>query len=407
MPAAPAAPITTPLARADVITCALETGLPADLDLLAEASGPTRNFLRRAWYRGDNRPGLRTLLARRRDGTPVIAIPTRPIGPKLLSARAVSSGYWPFRSFPMAQDATDAEIATLLSCGIVQRAMGSVLRIGPVYDDDPAVARLAAVAQDLGWTRLTRPLGTSFVQDIARQSAEGIWPGKSRHRKMRSYERKLAEQHGSVTLRTISGADWNDSIWSELANIEAASWVGTRTDHSGAKFLNAANMLHWCTAIADPVIAENLRAMILYAGDQPVAFSFDLQAGDILYGIASGYREDMARFSPGQIVTTRLLDDALARGIRVIDWGCGDSGYKRALGAEPGPQIIDMMLVRAPVLAAALKPRWEMTHHSVSRTLAEGVAASLGEISRNSAVRMEHVLLPGLAIAAAAAAMGE
>lgn len=392
---------------ADVITCALETGLPPELDQLADAGDPSRSFLRRAWYRSDLKPGHCTLLARRRDGTPAIAIPTRPIGPMVLRARATASHYWPFRSFPMAKDATNAEVAALLRCPIVQRAIGPAMRIGPVYDDDPAVMRVISVAAELGWAVLTRETGTSFVQDIAGQSAQGEWPTRSRMKKLRAWERKLAEAHGPVRLHVATGSGLSEAIWQELAAIEASSWVGTQTDHSGAKFINPANMRHWKTAADDPVIAGKLRATVLYASSRPIAFSFDLEAGDILYGIASSYAQDMARFSPGQIVTTRLIDDAIMRGVRRIDWGSGDNGYKQALGAVAGPKIIDVLLVRGPVLAAAIKPRWEMSRESASLALAEGVAASLAEIRNAGTVRMEHVLLPGLALAAAAVAMGE
>lgn len=407
MSAIRAEPVPDNVARADVITCALETGLPAELDLLAEAGDPARSFLRRAWYRAHSLQGLCTLLARRRDGTPVIAIPTRPVGPMLLRARCVTASYWPFRSFPMAGDATEAEVAALLGCPIVQRAIGPALRIGPVYANDPGIALVMSVAQGLGWSVMTRPLGTTYVQDIGAQSAQGLWPGKSRTRKLKAYERKLRDAHGEICLEVFSGSGWNDQVWQDLAAIETQSWVGIRTDHSGAKFINEHNLLHWQTAVGDPVIASQLRATILYASGRPVAFSFDLEAGDIMYGIASSYVEDMARYSPGQIITTRLIDLALARGIRRVDWGSGDNGYKRALGAVPGPQIIDVMMVRGQVLAAALKPRWEMTGQSAGMALAEGFAASLGEFSKASAVRMEHVLLPGLALAAAAAALGE
>lgn len=407
MSADPAEPIDKRSARAGIITCALEGGLPAELDQLAEAGDPARSFLRRAWYQGENRSGLSTLLARRRDGTPVIAIPTRPLGPSLLRARSVSASYWPFRSFPMARDATDAEIADLLGCPIAQRAIGPALRIGPVYSDDPGVTRVISVARRLGWSALTRELGTTFLQDIAAQSAQGVWPGKSRTRKTNACERKLRQAHGEIHLQVVTGAGWTDAAWRDLAAIEAQSWVGTQTDRSGAKFINAHNLRHWQTATGDPVIASQLRATILHAAGRPIAFSFDLEASDVLYGIASSYVQDMAQFSPGQIVTTHLLNQALTRGVRLIDWGSGDNGYKRALGAVPGPQIIDVILVRGQILAAALKPRWEMAKPSAGFALAEGFAGSMAGFTKASAVRMAHVLLPGLALAAAVAAMGE
>lgn len=396
-----------PSARADVITCALEAGLPADLDTLAATADPARAFLRRAWYKADAGFGLCTLLARRRDGTPVVAIPTRPIGPMVMRARAVSSSYWPFRSFPMASDATDAEIAALLDCAIIQRALGPTLRIGPVYDDDPAVERLSRVAQSMGWTVMTRVLGQTFVQDVTPGGAGQAWASKSRQRKVRACERKLEEAHGPLTVRTITGPDWNPAVIADLRVIEANSWVGTTTDLSGAKFLNPANLAHWQAVISDSVLAQQLSATILYAGNAPIAFSFDLRSGSIQYGIASSYHEAMARFSPGQIVTQHLIAHSIAQGVTSIDWGSGDSGYKRALGAEPGAQIVDLLFVRGQVLAAALKPRWERTGESGSKAIAEGFAASLGEINRSNVVRFEHVLLPGLALAAAAAALTE
>lgn len=393
--------------RADIITCALETALPSDLDRLAEAGDPSHSFLRRAWYLAGARSGLCTLLARRRDGTPVLAIPTHPLGPVVINARSISSSYWPFRSFPIAADATEAEVAAMMGCPIVQRAIGAALRIGPVYADDRGVMMLASVAQTMGWSVLTRHLGTSFFQNIAEQSAAGSWPGKSRVRKLKGYERKLRQAHGDLSVRVVTGSGWDDAAWDELAAIESASWVGTKTDHSGAKFINPANLKHWRTACTDPVIASQVRATILSVGGRPIAFSFDLEAGRMLYGIASSYTEDMARFSPGQIVTGHLIEAAIARGIERIDWGSGDNGYKRALGAVPGAAIVDIMLVRNAVLAAAIKPRWEMSRQSASLALAEGAAASMGAMTRAGAVRMEHILFPGLALAAAAGVLGE
>ncbi|WP_373488700.1 GNAT family N-acetyltransferase [Blastomonas sp.] len=393
--------------QAHVITCALEAGLPAALDQLGDTTDPARSFMRRAWYKADTHRVTCTLLARRRDGTPILAIPTRAIGPMVLRARAVSASYWPYRSFPMAKDASDAEIAAFLGCAIVQRNIGAALRIGPVYSNDPAVERLARVARDMGWSVLTRNLGTSFVQNIAEQVEQGIWPSKSRQRKLRSYERKLRDAHGELRVAFHSGNDWNQTVWDDLAAIEADSWVGTKTDHSGAKFINTASLQHWQTVAADPVIAGRLRATILYVADRPISFSFDLQAGDVQYGIASSYIEEMARFSPGQIVTSWLIDDAIARGIRQFDWGLGDNGYKRDLGAVAGPELVDLLFVRGPVLAAALKPRWEQTTESISLALAAGLTASLGEIGRSGAVQMDRLVLPGLAFAAAAIAMGE
>ena len=53
-----------------------------------------------------------------------------------------------------------------------------------------------------------------------------------------------------------------------IAGIEAASWIASRTDGSGAKFLNAGSRAFWEKAAADPVLAEMMSALILRVGHE-------------------------------------------------------------------------------------------------------------------------------------------
>lgn len=356
--------------------CRLVTGIPAEVNVLAAQAPHALRFLREAWFsRGD--PGaLSTLVARRCDGTPVLALPLRPIGPKLLRARAIAGSYWPFRSIAMANDTTVSDIAGVFDNPIAQSAIGPLLRLGPIYDSDPLAVMMVEAARTKGWSVLVRQMGQTFIQDIVNADGTTAWPSTSRRRKMRRFATKLAD-HGPVTMRIVRGADWSNPVFADLARIEAHSWVGTRTDRSGAKFLNPAMMAHWQSAVADPAIAEMLAAAILYVGDTPIAFSLDLTTGPLQYGIASSYDLAFAAFSPGQIITVHAADDSIARGVRQIDWGSGDSGYKQDLGAKPGALIHDMLIVRNPRIAALLRPKWEETAGSTARALATGLADAL------------------------------
>ncbi|MCR5871343.1 GNAT family N-acetyltransferase [Sphingomonas sp. J344] len=144
----------------------------------------------------------------------------------------------------------------------------------------------------------------------------------------------------------------------ELAAIEAASWVGRATDHTGAKFISDEKRAGWLAAVNDPVLAHALSATILRVGGAPVAFSFDLQCDTVQYGIASSYDERFAAFRPGKIVTAYQIDQARAAGVTTIDLGAGDSGYKREMGAEIGPEILDLLIVRSRSAASLLRLRW-------------------------------------------------
>lgn len=331
----------------------LHDGVPALLDDLAARADPSHRFLRAAWYRMAAGEGAATVAAIRSDGTPIAALPTAPLGPTLIGARSVPGSYWPFRSVPLNPDVSDAELTAFFAHPASVSALGPAWRIGPIYADDPATARIKRAAAVAGWTVLTRKLGRTFLFD-ARDEA---WPRRSTRRRLANYERQL-EHLGAVAIRHVSGAAWNSAVLDDLAAIEAASWVGTGTDGTGAKFLTDAKRAGWLEAVADPVLAQALSATILSVGGKPAAFSFDLKSGSMQYGIASSYDQQFAAFRPGKIVTAYQLEQARKAGVETIDLGAGDSGYKREMGAVAGAEILDLLIVRNRPAASLLGLRW-------------------------------------------------
>ena len=79
------------------------------------------------------------------------------------------------------------------------------------------------------------------------------------------------------------------------------------------------------------------------------------------YAIANSYDPALAKHSPGKLLYYRNLVRARERGIRTVDWGAGDSGYKQTIGAVQGPALRDWLLVRPglpAMLGRILKGRW-------------------------------------------------
>ncbi len=360
-------------ARLDI---SIVPGVPRSVDELAAQAQDSHRFLRATWFCRGKPETISTLVARRHDGSIILALPLRFIGPSVFGARALAGSYWPFRTAALGDSFTLGDMTALLDDPVAQAAMGPLLRIGPVYEADRLAMVLVNAAKSKGWGVLCRATGQSFVQNLDSSESGAIWPSKSRRRKIRRLYARL-EELGPVTMRTVRGADWSRRVFCDLAHIEAKSWIGTKTDRSGAKFLNPHMLAHWKQAVVDPILADMLAATILYVGDRPAAFSLDLTTGTLQYGIASSYDEAFSAYSPGQIVNVHAIDDGLARGVRQIDWGAGDSGYKREIGAAPGPAIHDFLIVRNPVLAAALRPKWEGTSLPQRMAFMGGLAASV------------------------------
>lgn len=342
----------------------VEDGLSSALDEVSEAAEPSRQFLRRAWFQAAVDAyacGLpRTLVGRRADGRPVIAVPLVSMRRGLPMLRTVPGCYWPFRSFPIAEDLSVDEMAAFLSESSIRRALGVAWRVGPMNADDPVLNLLVRAAEHGGWGTVLRRVATSYVLDFNKARTEGPWPRGTTLRKNRFHEKHLAS-HGALEWRFVTGQDWSACVFDDLAAIEMKSWVGRNTDRRNAKFIPGGNRTFWEAAARDPDLAARMWAAVLYVGGDPVAFSFDLDCPPVKYAIANSYDEALAKHSPGKVLYYRNLVASMDRGVRRVDWGAGDSGYKTTIGAEPGPEILDLLLVRGRrfgSLATRVVGRW-------------------------------------------------
>ena len=323
-------------------------GLPIAIDRVAESGPATHRFLRHQWFAAALRAygGTATTLVVTAADAPMLAIPLVKVG-RLPGVAAVPGCYWPFRSVPIGDLADDTVFDAALAA---LAARWRAVRIGPVYDGDPAVAPLVERARALGWRVIDRTIAQSFLLDMAAARAGGTWPRNSTLRKNRFHEKHLAE-HGALDWRMIDGADW-PGAFDSLAEVERASWHAAASD---AKFCVGPHAEFWRAASEDPAIAAMFHAALLTVDGTPAAFSFDLDAGDVRYAIANSYVPAYARHSPGKLLYYRNLVDGIARGIARVDWGAGDSGYKQTIGADGGPMIRDWLFLRpgTPALVAA------------------------------------------------------
>lgn len=357
------------------LTTSIGDGLASALDTVADRAAPTHRFLRYGWFAAalSAYGGTARTLTVLREGAAVFALPFIPTGPAALKLATVPGSYWPFRSFPVAQDAgTEAFEVALDSLGRHVNA----LRIGPIYDNDPALGGLHAAAASRGWVALDRFVAESFLLDMAALRAQGTWPRNSTLRKNRFHEKHLGE-HGTLDWSFVSGADWRGQAFDDLAAIETKSWIADRTDGSDAKFTDQGHGTFWRAAAADPVVARMMWAAVLRIDGEPTAFSFDINAGALKYAIANSYDPRVAKHSPGKLLYYRNLVRAIDDGIATVDWGAGDSGYKRVIGAAAGPAIRDWLFVRpgAPGLFARLaKPLWRRSGNHASQAAASDLA---------------------------------
>ena len=332
----------------------LHEGFPEVIDSLARRATSAQSFLRSAWYRAWAGGSGQTMILNGADGAAIAAVPTMKASPAVLGLRTVPGCYWPFRSILVADSATEEDLVKAFSHSFAIKALSPVWRMGPVSAQDPTVQHVSRAASLAGWSVLQRPVGKSWFFDLA--SGNGL-PGKSTAKRLRQYERRLAEL-GRVSWRRVSGAEWDQTTLDQLGKVEEESWVGRATDGSGAKFLQPAKRALWRDVLRDSHIAEICQATIVSLDDRPIAFSFDMLCETVQYAIACSFSEDMGHFRLGNIVTCNQLNYAREKGIATVHLGTGDLGYKRQMGATEGEDHVDLLFVRGRIKAGLLALKW-------------------------------------------------
>jgi len=91
---------------------------------------------------------------------------------------------------------------------------------------------------------------------------------------------------------------------------------------------------------------------LLYAGETPVAATFDLRSGHVVAGWFAAYDTRFSRRSPGLIHLLLKAEAVAALGVRLIDMGKGNDPYKQRLKSHD-LFVAEGMAARGPLLAGA------------------------------------------------------
>jgi CelD/BcsL family acetyltransferase involved in cellulose biosynthesis len=124
----------------------------------------------------------------------------------------------------------------------------------------------------------------------------------------------------------------------------------------------------WCEAITEIAVslqARNVtRLTVLRIDDAPAAASFDLRLHGTQYTYQYGMNPELRAFSPGKLLTLRMLEDAMAAGMRRYDFGRGLEEYKLQWSKERR-EVYDVLAARSPAVLAV----WSLLQEGHSRLL--------------------------------------
>ena len=124
----------------------------------------------------------------------------------------------------------------------------------------------------------------------------------------------------------------------------------------------------WCEAITDIAVSlqarEVTRLTLMLIDDVPAAASFDFRLHGTQYTYQFGMDPQLRSFSPGKLLTLKMIEDAIGAGMHRYDFGRGLEEYKLQWSKERHG-LNDMLMARSSTVLGA----WSLVQNGYERLL--------------------------------------
>lgn len=225
----------------------------------------------------------------------------------------------------IAEDADATEVLpVLLDAALAIRGAGGTLIWPhlPDVDGHPEIVEQALRDRHLEFIREDSPCHVvelfGSYEDIA-----ASWDGKKR-RNVNRYRRKLLSEFDSLELVTFDTVDEALARLPDFFRMHDQRWIasgnpGTFDDRSVRAFFED---------LVRRFAGKSLFFAALVAGDQAAAYRIGFVWDNSFLEYRAAFSWDLRRSSPGQVMTSVLIEDGVERGWAAIDLLGGDYAYK-------------------------------------------------------------------------------
>ncbi|MGH7491764.1 MAG: GNAT family N-acetyltransferase [bacterium] len=198
--------------------------------------------------------------------------------------------------------------------------------------------------RSLNWTHLFREVSEAFpLFEIDMQRVCVTIPltpdwesflqtlGK-RTRKDVGYDRRYFEKNFAVDFKIFTNSSAVFEGFRDLAQIYEARWVAEQ----GASRLAESNVAKFENEICERFSQRgDFRLYMLYANGKPAAGLSGYMKNDKLYGDIYAHAPELQKFSVGNVLLGRAIEDCITLGLKELDLSRGDEAYKFRWNGQP------------------------------------------------------------------------
>jgi CelD/BcsL family acetyltransferase involved in cellulose biosynthesis len=272
----------------------------------------------------DPAPGLGAVVVMR-DGRWVGFVPGR-IGLRGSMFSAWTHDYAPY-GLPLVRPGDEAAVLSALFSVLRDRRVAAL--DWPMLDEGPFAAALAAFCAGRRIAVLDRHDRACLVEAPPKPSKD--------HRRL---ARRLADHGALDQVSTATGHPFDEAMDAFLA-LEAAGWKGRK----GTALAGSAATRGFCVAgISGLASAGMARIDLMRLDGRPIAAGVSLAAGDRAWYWKTAYSEELARYSPGLLLSHAIGESLMAGGISLAD-SCAIPGHSMIERIWPGRMAMTRRLI--------------------------------------------------------------
>lgn len=203
---------------------------------------------------------------------------------------------------------------------------------------------------------------------VAMLDLEGTWgtywasrnKQKNRRRNVERCERRLAElgavHHMRYRPDRDSTSDPRWDLYDACEQLARASWQDGLVDGNTLHHKHVRPFLRDAHVAAVKAGAADVN--LLYLDERPIAFVYAYHYGGYVDLVRIGFDPEFAKFAPGNVLFTRLIEGSYDRGDRVLDFGPTCLDYKKFWMTRLEPSFHVLQYSRSTRAQALRMARW-------------------------------------------------
>jgi hypothetical protein len=270
-----------------------------------------------------------------------------------------------------------------------------IVRLGPIDVGWPEIAsllqalkleteRVLTLATEANICARNVPTTESDFQDQVRRNSD-LKRSLSRQRKL--------EHEGNFRLMKYKnplGEELRRAL-RDCGTIESNSWLAR--DPEGRMRFNGRRQFQFWERVCSEHLSrrDQLDIWVAYLDEKPIAFDFVVTTNTIRYLIAGQYDESHRKLGLGWMLYGSYAHEGIERGVRIVEMGTGEPGYKARMGGQPENVRRSLALMPpgpAGYLAARLLNNERVRRFLTSPSMRKLARRALGGLGRGSRARI-------------------